>query len=350
HQHELVQECNTNSEAIPDYDAAFDEAAYSPDVQDVSVIVDDIPADHEPDTQEVSSSYEDVRRAYMTYEDAMDDYFNSNKLDIAKKHEADVAYEEYLRLLVEYRKDVMPKRDAVLHLLHERFDDVYIPAYDLAKYPREQLVKMSHACGIHASYFGGMSKDDMAVRLLRDAGIEPGFDTDYECAVKVRKAKQRELHEVWQQRRVLRKALRLLGKDSEEARILMDMCCNNTTCTVCPKRIENMLNAYKEECKKCAKGRRYEAESRGIFPAPVQEEKPAVVAESPEPEVQVVVASTPKAPRVYRKKSNKPIRKFYRPSWIQSVQLIPKTHKHSPTRKPLVKLTKSASTVRVKKF
>ena len=54
HQHELVQECNTNSEAIPDYDAAFDEAAYSPDVQDVSVIVDDIPADHEPDIAPVS--------------------------------------------------------------------------------------------------------------------------------------------------------------------------------------------------------------------------------------------------------------------------------------------------------
>ena len=40
----------------PGYDVDFDETAYSPDVEKVSVIVDDIPADHEPDTQPIQTS------------------------------------------------------------------------------------------------------------------------------------------------------------------------------------------------------------------------------------------------------------------------------------------------------
>ncbi len=44
----------TIPEITPDYDAAFDEPAYNPDVQNVSVIVDDIPADHEPNIAPVS--------------------------------------------------------------------------------------------------------------------------------------------------------------------------------------------------------------------------------------------------------------------------------------------------------
>lgn len=43
-------EVQAEREVKPDYDVAFDETAYSPDVQEVSVNVDDIPADHEPDT------------------------------------------------------------------------------------------------------------------------------------------------------------------------------------------------------------------------------------------------------------------------------------------------------------
>ena len=41
--------------SIPTHDMEYDECAYSPDVQEVSVIVDDIPADHEPDVQEVKT-------------------------------------------------------------------------------------------------------------------------------------------------------------------------------------------------------------------------------------------------------------------------------------------------------
>ncbi len=186
--------------------------------------------------------------------------------------------------------------------------------------------------------------------MLRDAGIDPGLKTDYECAVNLRKEYQRELHEVWQQRRALRKALRLLGEDSEEARILKDMLCKDTTRSVCPKRIEYMLERYRKECRKCAEGRRYKADSRGILPAPVQEVKPVVELKTPEPEVQVVIASEPKVSRVYRKKSRKPIRKSHAPSWVQSSQLSLKTSKHSPNRKPLVKLTKTASVLRLKKF
>lgn len=47
--------CEYNAMFItaPGYDVDFDETAYSPDVKNISVLVDDIPADHEPDVQEI---------------------------------------------------------------------------------------------------------------------------------------------------------------------------------------------------------------------------------------------------------------------------------------------------------
>lgn len=56
-----------NHELKPDYDAAFDETAYSPDVQDVSVIVDDIPADHEPDIAPVSKPEREPWQEHTCY-------------------------------------------------------------------------------------------------------------------------------------------------------------------------------------------------------------------------------------------------------------------------------------------
>lgn len=339
-----------DKQARIDYDAVFDETAYSPDVQDITVNVDDIPADHEPDIQEVGVSYEDVRQAYMAYEYAMCEYSDSRDTDVAKKNEADTAYREYLRLLVEYRKGAMPKREMALRWVRKHFSDKWIPADELEVYPQDMLIEMSHACGIHAAKCQHISKLDMAVRLLRDAGIDPGLKTDYECAVNLRKEYQRELHEVWQQRRALRKALRLLGEDTEEARILEDMLCKDTTRSVCPKRIEYMLERYRKECRKCAEGRRYEADSRGISPAPVQEVKPIVELKAPEPKVQVVLVSKPKTKRVYRKKSSKTSRKSHRPNWVKSPQLTPKASRRNANMKPLVKMTRAASTLIVKKF
>ena len=87
---ELVAEVKAD-ETVPAHDMGFDETAYSPDVQKVSVIVDDIPADHEPDVQEESfrwrdapyfydqpapvqevnvTTYEAMREAYEAYLDA----------------------------------------------------------------------------------------------------------------------------------------------------------------------------------------------------------------------------------------------------------------------------------------
>ncbi len=328
------------------------EAPCSPNIQEASVIVDDIPADHEPDiapVQEVGVSYEYVRQAYTTYENAMWDYKDSRNTDVAKKHEAEAAYREYLRLLVEYRKGAMPKRDMALRWIRKHCGEAALPVDRLKIYPIDKILEMSHACGIHAARFQSISKRDMAVRLLREAGIEPGLKTDYEYAVDLRKETQRELHEVWQQRHVLRKALHLLGEDSEEAQILRDMCCRNAGCPVSSKRIENMLNIYREECRKCAEGRRYEAENRGIAPAPVQEEKPAVTAEESEPEVQVVLADKPKTPRVYVKKSRKSIRKSHKPNWVQ-FPLTTKPSRQRVSKKPLVKLSKVASPARIRKF
>ena len=334
----------------PDYDSAFDEPAYIPDYQENLAALDDVPESRILDTQEVGVSYEDVRQAYMAYEYAMCEYSDSRDTDVAKKNEADTAYREYLRLLVEYRKGAMPKREMALRWVRKHFSDKWIPADELEVYPQDMLIEMSHACGIHAAKCQHISKLDMAVRLLRDAGIEPGLKTDYECAVNLRKEYQRELHEVWQQRRALRKALRLLGEDSKEARILEDMCCRDAGHPANSTRIERMLEQYRRVCRECADGRKYEAENKGISPAPVQEVKPIVELKAPELKVQVVLASKSKASHVDRKKSRTPIKKSHIPSWIQSRQLSSKASKHNPNIKPLVKLTKGASTVRVKKF
>ncbi len=330
----------------PDYDAAFDEPAYSPDIQEVTVIVDDIPADHEPDiapVQEVGVSYEDVRQAYTTYENAMWDYKDSCDTDVAKKHEAEAAYREYLRLLVEYRKGAMPEREGVLNWIRDRCGEAALPVERLVTNSFDYLVELSHKCGIHAANFQGISRNDMAVRLIREAGIETCATTFYEFAIKQRKELQARLHELWQKRHALRKAQRLLGEGSADAEALNDVWEQYQEDT------DFLMSEYKKHCRKCAEGRRYEADSRGISPAPVQEEKPIVAVEAPEPEVQVVLASAPKTARVYRKKTRTPRQKSHRPSWVQS-PLTTKPSRQRVSKKPLVKLSKVASPARIRKF
>lgn len=338
----------TESVAVisPDYDSAFDEPAYSPDVQDITVNVDDIPADHEPDIQEIGIAvYEAMETAYTEYICAEDKYLTSKKTDMAEKAKSDAAFRKYLTLLYEYRRCGMPKREEALNWVREFCSKSYWPEDDLPRKSIDVLETLCHKCGIHAADFKVYcNKHDMAVRLLREAGIETREPTEYEQDVELRKELQSELHKYWQKRHALRKAQRIFGAGSADAEAL------NGMWEQYQEEADLMLYKYKAVAMRLKKWREYEVDSRGISPAPVQEVKPIVELKAPEPEVQVVLASKSKVSHVYRKKSRTPIRKSHAPSWIQSRQLTSKTSKHSPNRKPLVKLSKSASTLRAKKF
>ncbi len=226
----LMASLRAELEVKPDYDAAFDETAYSPDVQDISVNVDDIPADHEPDIAPVSI------------------------------------------------------------VVHE------------------------------------------------------AMKTDYDRDREMRKELQAELHTHWQRRHALRKAQRIFGEGSVDAEALKDVW------ELYPEDIDGVLYQYELVCERLKKWREYEAESMSIAPAPVQEVNPAVEMETPKPKVQIVVVSKPKAKRVYKKATRKGSRKSHRPNWVQSPQLHPKASRRNANMKPLVKMTRAASTLIVKKF
>lgn len=61
-------------------------------------------------------------------------------------------------------------------------------------------------------------------------------------------------------------------------------------------------------------------------------------------------ANTPKVILNLKKKPRKASRKSRTPSWVQFPQLNCKTSRHSPNPKPLMKLTRAALSVSIKKF
>ena len=201
-------------------------------------------------------SYEDVRRAYNDYYNAQGRYLDSNETDKVEKKIADEAYKKYLTLLAEYRKGAMPEREAVLNWIRERCGEAALPVDRLATNSFDYLVELSHKCGIHAAKFQGISRNDIAVRLIREAGIETCATTFYEFAIKQRKELQAGLHELWQKRHALRKAQRLLGEGSADAEALNDMW------EPYQEEVDYLMSKYKEFSWHLQRGRRYEAERR----------------------------------------------------------------------------------------
>ena len=201
-------------------------------------------------------SYEDVRRAYNDYYNAQGRYLDSNETDTVEKKIADEAYRKYLTLLVEYRRGAMPEREAVLNWIRDRCGEAALPVERLATNSFDYLVELSHKCGIHAANFKGISKHDMAVRLIREASIETCAKTSYEFAIKQRKELQAGLHELWQKRHALRKAQRILGEDSADSEALNDVW------EPYQEEVDFLMSEYEKFSKHLKRERRYEAESR----------------------------------------------------------------------------------------
>ena len=257
------------------YDVEFDETAYSPDVQEVSVVVDDIPEDHEPDIQPIQTSkpnneavsYTDVRDAYEEYCEAEYKYLTSDETDIAEKEKSDTAFKKYLTLLAEYRKGSMPEREGVLNWIREYCGGSVLPVNDLLlNNDHDYLVELSHKCGIHAEYFKEYcTSQDVAVRLIREAGLKSNLKTHYEQAVKERKEVQVRLHELWQKRHALRKAQRMFGEGSVDAEALSDVW------EMYQDEVDALLGEYRLACEWIKRGRKYEADSHYGLAANVSE-------------------------------------------------------------------------------
>lgn len=201
-------------------------------------------------------SYEDVRRAYNDYYNAQGRYLDSNETDKVEKKIADEAYRKYLTLLAEYRRGAMPEREEVMNWIRDRCGEAALPVERLESHSFDYLVELSHKCGIHAANFQGISKHDMAVRLIREAGIETCAKTFYEFASEKRKELQAGLHELWQKRHALRKAQRMLGEGSADSEALNDVW------EPYQEEVDSLMNEYGKFSSCLKRERRYEAESR----------------------------------------------------------------------------------------
>ena len=350
----LIASIEAEHEVKPDYDTAFDETAYVPEVQEVSVIVDDIPSDHEPDVQEVNSTpvqeanattYEAMREAYEAYLDAEDKYLTSRKTDIAEKAKSDEAFKQYLMLLGRYRQEGMSEREEALSWIREYCKTSVLPADKLMLNNNfDFLAELCHKCGIHSAFFRGYcNRHDMAVRLTREAGVETALKTSYEQYMEQRKELQGELHKLWQKRHALLKAQRIFGEGSADAEALRDVWDEYHD------QADVLLGEYWGVCEALALKResirKYEADSQRADTLAMAE---AVV--SKELELQPAQIIKPKATISLKKKPHKISRKSHTPRWEQFPQLKSKTSRHDPTPKPLMKATRAALSVRIRKF
>ena len=238
----------------------FNEECYIPDYQENRAALDDIPESHTPDIQEVSAtSYEDVRRAYNDYYNAQGRYLDSNETDKIEQKIADEAYRKYLMLLGTYRRGSKPKREEALNWIRDRCGEAALPVERLRSYSFDYLVELSHKCGIHAANFKkSCSKHDMAIRLIREAGIETSEKTFYEEAVIRRKRLQAGIHKLWQKRHAIRKAQRMLGEGSADSEALNDVW--ELYCA----EADDWMYEYRQVCETLKNGRVYEAERRNV--------------------------------------------------------------------------------------
>ena len=160
--------------------------------------------------------YEEVRRAYKEYYDAQGDYIESDPADEELKDKADKAYVLYLEALSEYSNGEMPERDEAEGLIREICETSDWPLERLLSKGIDCLIEFSHKCGINAAHYKRMSERDMAIRLLREAGIETRAETFYDRFQRQRKELQKELHELWVKRHAIRKAQHMFEENSPE--------------------------------------------------------------------------------------------------------------------------------------
>jgi hypothetical protein len=160
--------------------------------------------------------YEEVRSAYKEYYDAQGDYVESDPADEGLKDKADKAYSRYLKALSEYRSGEMSEREETVRRIRDICETTYWPLERLLAKGIDWLIEISHKCGINAAHYKRMSERDMAIRLLREAGIETRAETFYERFQRQRKELQKELHELWVKRHAIRKAQHMFEENSPE--------------------------------------------------------------------------------------------------------------------------------------
>lgn len=329
------------------------EAPCSPNIQEASVIVDDIPADHEPDVQELNltpvqeanaTTYEAMSDAYEAYLDAENKYLTSRKTDIAEKAKSDKAFRQYLTLLGRYRQGGMPEREEALSWIREYCEGKLFPVDSLKGRSFDELTELAHKCGLHEAFFKECdTRHDLAVKLIREAGIEDSEKTSYERKVEARKELQAEIHKLWQKRHALYKAQRVFGEGSADAEALSDVWDQYQD------QADVLLGEYWRVCEALALKResirKYEADSQRADTFAMAE-----VAVHNEPESQTTQHIKPKTTLSTKKKTTNASRKTRKPSWLKLVQLTSKSCKHSPAPKPLIKASRAASTLRIRKF
>ena len=324
------------------------EYACPADQQKILAVLDDIPADHEPNTapvQEASApTYEAMRAAYEAYLDAEDKYLTSRKTDIAEKAKSDEAFRQYLTLLGRYRQEGMPEREEALNWIREYCEGKLFPVDSLKGRSFDELTELAHKCGLHEAFFKECdTRHDLAVKLIREAGIEDSEKTSYERKVEERKELQGELHKLWQKRHALLKAQRIFGEGSADAEALSDVWDEYHD------QADVLLGEYWRICEELSllreRKRKYEADSQRADTLAMAE---AVV--SKELELQPAQIIKPKATISLKKKPHKISRKSHTPRWVQSLQVKSKASRNSLNSKPLMKPTKAASTIRVRKF
>ena len=251
-------------------DANNEETYYSPDYQENVAVLQDIPADHEPDVEPVMhedavGSYASVKEAYERYATAQCRYEDSHHEDKSSEKQAQEEYRHYISELIKYRKSGMPEREEVLNWIRLICVDATSPFNSLlSRCNPEMLIELSHRCGIHAAWLV-TSSYDVALRLLRESGIDTWHKTTFEGTEKDRSGLQESLHKYWSKRHEIRKAQRVMPEGSYEAYEEL-----GHLWELYEQEAEKLLESYREVSVKRAELRQYEREAEMIYTASYQ--------------------------------------------------------------------------------
>ena len=265
----LIASIEAEYEVKPDYDAAFDEPAYVPEVQEVSVIVDDIPADHEADTQpEVSPSEVELPETKATV-----------SIDYAAIVNADISTGK-------------PENMSIS-------DQIYNALTELSEEDLITLAESERMYSVIACYDEiGLSKRGLVLSI---GGVITNRLKKLTAGEELPSGYQEVIHDKY------------------------------GSCVVDVPLDTPMIRAFHE----------YH-----------QPENEASISASVEVKADVQEVSTPSKETVSRskKKTRKSSRKSHTQYWEQFSQSKSKTSRHNPNSKPLIKATRAALSVRIKKF
>lgn len=152
---------------------------------------------------------------------------------------------------------------------------------------------------------GIKTRHDLAVKLIREAGVEDSEKTSYERSLEERKYFQAENHKLWQKRHALRKAQCIFGKDSADAEALSDIW------DTYQAQVDDLLRVYWDVCEDIAREResirRYETDS--------QLADILAMAEVTAPQKPETKTNAPNVRFSLKKKTRKTSRKVHAPSW-----------------------------------